>query len=88
MHRAGPHLLVHAVRAQACVPPLGEPLQPADLGLLHLVRPLDGLVGENLGHGGVDAAPGERGGDFGLLERRVREVGIGGQVVERALGAL
>ena len=33
-----------------------EPLEPGQLGLLHPVRLLDGLIGEHLAHGGVDPA--------------------------------
>ena len=52
-------------------PPLGEPLEPVDLGLLHPVRLLDRLIGEHLRHGGVDPALRQRGSHLRLLERRV-----------------
>ena len=73
---------------RARVPPLGEPLEPVDLGLLHPVRLLDRLIGEHLRHGGVDPALRQRGSHLRLLERRVGQVPIRGQVVERVLGAL
>ena len=88
LERGRPHRIGHRVRPEARVPPLGEPLEPVDLGLLHLVRLLDGLIGEHLRHGGVDPALGQRGSDLRLLERRVRQVPIRGQVVERVLRAL
>ena len=63
-----PQLLVHRVRPEPRVPPLGQPLEPINLRLLHPVRLLDGLIGEHLGHGGVDPALGQRGRDLRLLE--------------------
>ena len=76
LERGRAHRIGHRVRTEACVPPLGEPLEPVDLGLLHPVRLLDRLVGEHLRHGGVDPALGQRCRDLRLLERRVRQIAV------------
>ena len=88
MERGRAHRIGHRVRTEARVPPLGEALEPVDLGLLHPVRLLDRLVREHLRHCGVDPALGQGGSHLRLLERRVRQVAVRGQRVERALRAL
>ena len=60
----------------------------ASSACLHPARLLDGLVGEELAHGGVDLALGQRGRHLRLLERRVRQVAVRAQRVEGTLGAL
>ena len=50
--------------------------EPVDLGLLHPVRLLDGLIGEHLRHGGVDPALRQRCSHLRLLERRVGQVAV------------
>ena len=88
LERGRAHRIRHRVRTEARVPPLGEPLEPVDLGLLHPVRLLDDLIGEHLRHGGVDPALRQRGSHLRLLERRVGQIAVRGQVVERVLCAL
>ena len=76
LERGRAHRIGHRVRTEARVPPLGEPLEPVDLGLLHPVRLLDGLIGEHLRHGGVDPALRQRGSHLRLLERRVGQIAV------------